>query len=73
MSNVEFRLDFLAAKSRSLGNPAFKAFNPSVILPAPSTNLGVLSESLSTPSFSALPPADNLFKSSCLAANPELI
>ena len=73
MSNVEFRLDFLAAKSRSLGRLEFNAFSPSVILPAPSTNLGVLSESLSTPSFSELPPADNLFKSACLAANPELI
>ena len=73
MSNVEFRLDFLAAKSRSLGNPAFKAFNPSLILLAPSANFGALSESLSTPSFRASPPADNLFKSACLAANPELI
>ena len=73
LSSVEFSLDFLAAKSLSLGKLEFSVFNPVLILSAPSTNLGALSESLSTPSFSALPPADNLFKSACLAASPELI
>jgi len=73
LSNVDVRLDLLAAKSLSLGKLEFNAFNPVLILSAPSTNFGVLSESLATPFSSSVPPAANLFKSSFLDASLELI
>ena len=64
---------FLDDKSRSLGKLEFSVSKPALILLAPSYNFGAFSERLVTPFSNTVPPAINLFKSSCLSRSLELI